>query len=1019
MIHRIGRAEFDTELHELRGPDGAMTLRKQLHELLLYLVNHRNRVVRREELLSAIWGNAQVTRASLPQCAKLLRRALQKVGGDGRDVRTAHGKGYLLAAEGAPDERGFIIGRASGFVGRLRELETLELLLHAAEHGDGGLAFVMGEAGIGKSRMAEEVLRMAPGFGVLAWQGRCPEAEHAAPFWPWTEILRSDAANREQSDLRKLAGHEAGEVARLVPDFAALLDVEVTPSAFLEPESERLRLYDGLARYFSRIAREQPLVLLLDDLHRADRATLALLRFFAPRLRMSRVLIIGTYREAELHEVEWRERAIVDATRAAAARVLQLEGLSRDEVATFLAHRMATLPEQQIVDVLHEKTGGNPFFLTQLAPLFDSKEGERALTARTGDWPSLLPRNVRDAIAAQLSGLGSSGREILDWAAVIGREFTILELASMRGDAMEILAPPLLEAQRLGIVQSFGANNGGYRFAHDLVRDLLYGALPAVERAQRHRRFAYALEASANDSAEHIARLAHHFLLAVDGATGSGKAIEYSVRTAELATARLAHEEAIEHLQTALALAERDGAFDESRRCDLLLALGTAQMRAGARETARATLDEAAELARRIGSGEHLARAALSLSPGLLAFEIGFDSHLVGLLEEALSRMGESIHPLRARLLAQLSMRLVWSNRKEHRRDLSSKTVSVARRVGDPATLAFALCARHATLMGARQFERRQQVVAEIGRLAHRTRDASLALLHSVFQIRIMLEKGDLDTAARELGRYESIVEEHAMHHAGWYSDQFRAMQALLRGDFDAVGQHCAKLLRAAEQMREGTALQSYNSIDCLRRRACGKVDEAVTILEGVVRQFPELRSMRCALAQINCEAGRSERGRELYDELIANVRQLPEDEVWGNSVAALCEACCELGDKGNAQLLYDLVVPAQDRFFVLHFGMAILSSVARICGRLATLLGEWETAARHFREALQRERALGSPPLVARSELDFAKMLQARGRKRDRERAQRLLVSAAQTAGSLGMLQLERETRAAAAGQV
>jgi tetratricopeptide (TPR) repeat protein len=355
-------------------------------------------------------------------------------------------------------------------------------------------------------------------------------------------------------------------------------------------------------------------------------------------------------------------------------------------------------------------------------------------------------------------------------------------------------------------------------------------------------------------------------------------------------------------------------------------------------------------------------------------------------------------------------MRLVWSNREDHRRDLSSKTVSVARKVRDPATLAFALCARHATLMGARQFEQRRQVVNEIGRLAKRTRDASLALLHHVFRIRIELENGNLDAASEELARYEHIVDEQGLPHAAWYSDQFRSMQALLRGDFQAVHEHCAKLLRAAENLQEGTALQSYNSIDCLRRRACGKVEEAVTILEGVVRQFPELRSMRCALAQINCEAGQPERGRELYDELVANVHQLPEDEVWGNSVAALCEACCELGDEANAQLLYDLIAPAQDRFFVLHYGMAILSSAARVCGRLATLLGEWETASNHFRDALQREPALGSPPLVARSELDFAKMLQARGRKRDRERAGRLLSSAARTARSLGMAQLERE---------
>jgi hypothetical protein len=281
-----------------------------------------------------------------------------------------------------------------------------------------------------------------------------------------------------------------------------------------------------------------------------------------------------------------------------------------------------------------------------------------------------------------------------------------------------------------------------------------------------------------------------------------------------------------------------------------------------------------------------------------------------------------------------------------------------------------------------------------------------------VFQIRIELETGDMGAATEAIAGYQAIVERHSLQNAAWYVDQFHAMQALLRGDFGAVSEHCEKLIHAAEHQREGTALQSYNSIDCLRRRACGKVEEAVAILEDIVRRFPELRSMRCALAQINCEAGQPERGRELYDELVPNVDQLPEDEVWGNSVAALCEACCELGGETHARLLYDLIAPAQERFFVVHFGMAILSSVARICGRLATLLGEWETASSHFRDALHRERALGSPPLVARTEIDFARMLQSRGRKRDRERAQRLLSSAAQTARSLGMARLEREAR-------
>jgi DNA-binding CsgD family transcriptional regulator len=898
---------------------------------------------------------------------------------------------------------------AGGFVGREEELAVLEALLEGAFAGEGNLALLAGEPGIGKTRTAEEFAATARRRGAHTLWGRCYEGDGAPAYWPWVQAIRAYIQQSDPGPLRRELGSGAADIAEVVPEVREQLP-GLRPPAPLEPVQARFRFFDSVTRFLRNVAAARPLVLLLDDLHRADKPSLLLLEFLAPELRRSRLLVVGGYRKAEVGRQHPLTATLAELARAQVGERLVLEGLREEDVARLVGSIAGLRVPPSIVAALHRRTEGNPFFLTQVIRLLASEgwlaDGERAL--RDG---LPLPPGVREAIAQRLDRLSPACNHVLGVAAALGREFRLAALARALSLGGEPLLEALEEAVGARILAEVPGAIGHYRFVHALIPEAVYSELGPATRVRLHRRIGEALETTYGAELEpHLAELAHHFVQAAP-AGAANKAVAYAERAAERAARLLAHEEAARHYEMALGALELVGPPDEAQRCRLLLGLGEAQNRAGDTPQARQTFQRAAGLARTLRAPAWLAQAALGFGGPVVTGGL-VDRALIDLLEEALTALPPAEGALRARLMARLAMELYYADAPGRKFALSREAVETARQAGDRAALGFALNARRYAIWGPDNLEERLATATELVQLADEAGDPELALQGYRWRIPDLLELGDAAAADADLESCARRAEESRQPLYAWYTQVFRAQQALLAGRLAEAERLADQALAVGQRAQSGSVAIYHAAQLLLLRREQGRPAEVEPAIRGVVDQF-RLPLFRCWLAQLAAELGREEEARAALLELRADrLVGLPRDALWLGGVAALAEACAALSDGGVAELLYGALSPYAGR--VVQVGVPVcLGSAAYYLGLLATTLGRWQAAAQHFAAALERHRRLGAPLFAGHTQAAEAAMRLSRGRAGDREGALALLAQASQTAGALGSDRLAERARA------
>ncbi len=1011
LLYRFGDFELDADLYQLRREKQLVEIGPKAFDLLLYLIRHPQRIVSRAELVREVWHAEAVSDSSVPTCITAVRRAIGDDAATPTFIETVRGRGYRFVVEvastGGPPIRSSEPSQKQGktFVGRQAELDSLAAGLARALSGVPQTFLLLGEAGIGKTRLVDEFARQSEERGARALVGRCREDAGAPAFWPWVQILRSHIELDSKIALKHL-GPQAAVIFQILPELSRSFP-DLVPLPEVGAEQARFRLLDAMTSFFQASAKDRPLVLVIDDLHRADAASLLLLEFLVRELRNSPVLVVGAYRDLEVRGDDPRKQGLARVARLAPTRSIQLKGLSRGAVGELVGQ-----PEDAgLVEALYEQSAGNPVFLTQIVQLLEL-ESESAPDRSATEWKFDLPAGVRDAIASQLDALPEKTREVLTVAAVAGRDCAPAVIArAMNATAAELLEQ-LDPAKTARLIEESHLRPGELRFSHALLRDVVYERIETLERGRLHRRVGEALEALYAPALDPwIEDLAYHFAESIV-VGDADKAVAYCVSAGERAASRLAHENAPGHFRRALELMDFQAAIDARERCELLIQLGAAEMRIGDREPAKSSLRQAASIAREIGAPDLLAQAALEMAPGFFTIEVGVsDPELASLLVEAEAALPKSEVELRAQLTARLAMDAVWSDSPERCDQLSLAALGLARGVRDPETHAYAVTARHGALWGPERFEERRQLIAEIGELARIVSNAEFSLMYRVLNISALLEAGEIPELDRQILAYTQLAEELKLPHAQWFVSLFRAMRALMEGRFEAADTGAQEFLELGNRVQDNNAPQSFGVHFMQRRWEENRIEDVIDPARSFVSAYPAILAWRCVLLFFEAELG-SPGVAEAFESLAEiGFENIPRNETWGIATSMLSNACVNLGDVERAQQLYELILPGKLHFTIVGYGVMYWGSRARELGNLASLMRRFEEAEGHFELAVSQNAKTGAVPWVARSQFDYARMLIRKGDPKEKQRARELAEAAQRVARRLPMERLTLET--------
>lgn len=897
----------------------------------------------------------------------------------------------------------------SPFVGRAGELAEMRGGLDATSAGHGSSFLVSGEPGIGKTRLAAEFAAEARSRGARTCWGRCWESGGAPAYWPWIEVLRQLLREPDALDPRALGRHSA-YLVQLVPELADQLGTTIDaapPPA--DPDSARFFIFDAIAALLRDVARRAPLVVVIDDLHAADRVSLLLLAFLSRSLVDTGAVLIGTYRAVEMRATDELREPFAEIARH--ARRLELQGLTADDVACLIETAAGRRPSAALATDVHNVTDGNPFFVDELLRLL-AMQG-RFRTTESVSNSLVIPEGIRDAVRRRLEPLSANARTLLEIAAVAGREWdtAVLRLASGLDPMLivEILDEPLGH----GLLAPTEGIPGRFTFRHALIQEVICEGLPLARRLLLHRHLADAFATlAAGDPELHVAELAHHALAAAP--SGHDDAfITHGIRAARHAMRRMAFEEAVRLYERTIDATAHVPA-DERRRCELLLALGHAQEWANDPAGSRATAERAAAIARHLGATDLLARAALGVG-SVEATKLTASSRCdgaPGLLREALDRIEPSETATRARLQSRLAMHCLASGARQSGFELSSMAIGDARSSTDRDALVQALVARHAVLLGPDHLDERCMIAAEILDLATTLGNREYAMRSHALRAANFFDLGDIRAADDAIAEHARLAEESADPFERWVNLMWRSARALLVGQFAEATRFSRLALELSQAVPGPHAFEINGPMThvgqtiLIQEARYDGVPEP-DVIDRYRQQYPEVALWHVARLHRLTRLGLVDDVRREIDGLTAqSIVDFERNASWLPAMSFLAEAITLVGDRERAGVLYDVLLPYAHRTATVIM-ITSRGSIGRWLGLLATTLGRHDDAAKHFEAALAMNRSMGARPLVAVTLLDQASGLLARGGAGDDVHARDLAREAHALASDLGMPEL------------
>nr|MBA3266116.1 AAA family ATPase [Nocardioidaceae bacterium] len=650
----------------------------------------------------------------------------------------------------------------TGLVGREPELAMLRGCLEAALEGHPRMVACLGEPGIGKTRLAEELLTSAAAQGVLGVWGVAVDAEGAPPYWPWRQVLR---AVGNGIDLAAIAAEHrlTADLANLAPDiFAGSADLADAESSM----EDRFRLFDAVTMLLRHLTHRDPLAIVLDDAHSADQASLLLLQHVARSARAERLLVVVNSRDTE----QTNGAVFAELLREPVTRHIRLGGLAAPAVGQHLASVIGHEVGDADVAHVHELTGGNPFFVSELA---------KALADRSDGTALPITWNLREAVGARLSRLSADSVALLRAASIVGREFSAAVPAAMLGLPVLRCLALLDEAASAGLVE-VPSLTGQHRFAHALLRDAIEAGLGTPERVHLHRLAAGALEQLYGDQpGPHLFDLARHWAVAaVQG--DKVRATVWIERAGNEAMRRHAYEESAQLFRLALDVGTND--IDQADRCRLLLGLGPALYLSCDLPGGLEACVEAAALAADMGRPDLVAQAALVTEP---TFQPESDLVIRQLCEQAIAVLDASHAPLRAVVLARLAEVCMYLGDDETARVASEESLTLAEQCGEQAALVAALKARQEVCSGPDTLEERADLAERMLAVGRGPASPNAALSGHLARIDAALERGHLSVVAREIEAAARCAQEIQGRSAHWLLLRSQSVLAQAQARFD------------------------------------------------------------------------------------------------------------------------------------------------------------------------------------------------------------------------------------------
>jgi class 3 adenylate cyclase len=930
------------------------------------------------------------------------------------------------------------------FVGRGTEFDLLRGKLDEARQGKGNVVLLAGEPGIGKTRLSEELARHAEDTGATVLWGHCFEGDWTPPFAPFAELMAKVAGSEGVARVQDAIGASAPALARFVPSLA---DAGQAISEGVSQDEERFRFMSAVADVLAAEARHRPLVLMLEDLHWADAGTAALLRYVSRKLSTDPVLIVGTYRDAEVPKDHPLVRAIGDMRREAQCERITLDGLDREAVSDLLV----TIGEEDVpagfVDAIFGETEGNPFFIREvLSHLIE----EGKITREDGRWTAGdgiaglgIPDSVRDVVGRRLARLSDDARRLLTAASAMtgGVSWDALQaIAGMPEAALLDALDAALDTRLL--VERRTESATAYDFTHALVRHTVYEALSTPRRQALHRQIATALDALyAGDADPHLGELAHHFYEAASVGGDVAKALDYCERAGRRALDGGGWEIGIRHLKQALDLmGPRDRVpelnvdgppaptpprptvvdrqlylqqqlkqhADTVRRCELLLAFGRAQFGTGAIAACFATFREAGALAQDAERWDLLVRAAtgdLRVWPGPADYEVPY-------LELALSNLPEEGDTSAACGMACLALH--YSRRGPDPRALAMSATAErsARKLADPRALSYVLFFRHLVLQD-------QEPQAIGARFPIATELLELGATHGDRIIRRaghMWRCGDLVAMGnpefeQDLEGYNGSSDEFRLPQYHYLSAVYTAGACLLRGEFAEMERLTAVAATSQTDARD----QMEGGLLLTARLFQGRLPEIEPVIRQIVATGGSPLLERCLLIALFGETDDLDACRREFVALAADdFEQLRYAGPVDARVArvTLGDACARLQDAHLAAPLYEWYLPFAGQNVWVYLTLSV-GSADRQLGLLAALMDRFDDAERYFKGALDMNARLRARPALAWTQRDYARMLLKRNAGGDRERALDLLEEALATAREIGMAKVAADCEA------